>query len=140
MQRKRFGASDPPFSTIPLLNSPLYNENELRFSAQQSRIALKASGDIDPSRDVKGYYEMDFLGAAPTANSRESNSYQPRIRQAFFEYDPDIWGFHLMAGQSWSLLTQNRVGMLGNTENIPLTIDAQYVTGFNWRGSRKSGS
>ena len=57
------GASDPPFSTIPLLNSPLYNENELRFSAQQSRIALKASGDIDPTRHVKGYFEMDFLGA-----------------------------------------------------------------------------
>ena len=38
------GASDPAFSTIPLLNSPLYNENEMRFSAQQSRIALKAIG------------------------------------------------------------------------------------------------
>ena len=62
------GASDPGFSTIPLQNSPLYSENELRFSAQQSRIALKASGDIDPTRHVKGYYEMDFLGAAPTAN------------------------------------------------------------------------
>ena len=58
------GASDPGFGTIPLQNSPLYSENELRFSAQQSRIALKASGDIDPTRHVKGYYEMDFLGAA----------------------------------------------------------------------------
>jgi hypothetical protein len=126
------GASDPPFSTIPFQNSPLYNENELRFSAQQSRIALKATGDIDPTQHVKGYYEMDFLGAAPTANSRESNSYTPRIRQAFFEYDNDNWGFHMSAGQSWSLLTQNRVGMLPNTENTPLTIDAQYVAGFNW--------
>jgi multidrug efflux pump subunit AcrA (membrane-fusion protein) len=78
------GASDPGFSTIPLANSPLYNENELRFSAQQSRIALKASGDIDPGRHVAGYYEMDFLGAAGTANSRESNSYTPRIRQLWF--------------------------------------------------------
>ena len=73
------GASDPGFGTIPLQNSPLYSENELRFSAQQSRIALKASGDIDPTRHVKGYYEMDFLGAATTANMRESNSYTPRI-------------------------------------------------------------
>ena len=32
----------------------------------------------------------------------------------------------------WSLLTQNRVGILNSTENIPLTIDAQYVVGFNW--------
>ena len=31
---------------------------------------------------------------------------------------------------AWS--TQNRVGILNGTENIPLTIDAQYVVGFNW--------
>jgi len=126
------GASDPGFGTIPLQNSPLYSENELRFSAQQSRIALKASGDIDPTRHVKGYYEMDFLGAAPTANFRESNSYTPRIRQAYFAYDDDNWHGHFSAGQMWSLLTQNRVGILNSTENVPLTIDAQYVAGFNW--------
>jgi hypothetical protein len=126
------GASDPPFGTLPFQNSPLYYENELRFSAQQSRIALKASGDIDPAQHLKAYYESDFLGAGVTANSRESNSYNLRIRQAYLEYDNDNWGFHLVGGQSWSLLTQNRVGMLPSTENIPLTIDAQYVTGFNW--------
>jgi hypothetical protein len=126
------GASDPGFGTIPLQNSPLYSENELRFSAQQSRIALKASGDIDPTRHVKGYYEMDFLRSAVTANSRESNSYTPRIRQAYFAYDDDNWHNHFSAGQMWSLLTQNRVGILNSTENIPLTIDAQYVAGFNW--------
>src|ERR1700744_4981838 len=54
------GASDPAFSTIPLQNSPLYGQNETRFSAQQSRIALKASGDIDPTQHVKGYFESDF--------------------------------------------------------------------------------
>lgn len=127
------GASDPPFGTIPLQNSPLYNENELRFSAQQSRIALKASGDISPTQHVKGYYEMDFLGAAVTANGRESNSYTPRIRQAYFAYDNDTWGGHFSAGQMWSLLTQNRVGMLNGTENTPLTIDAQYAVGFDWK-------
>ena len=93
---------------------------------------MKASGDIDPTRHVKGYYEMDFLGAAPTANFRESNSFTPRIRQAYFAYDDDNWHGHFSAGQMWSLLTQNRVGILNGTENIPLTIDAQYVAGFNW--------
>ncbi len=126
------GASDPGFSTIPLQNSPLYYENELRFSAQQSRIAFKASGDISPTQHVVGYYEMDFLGAAPTANSRESNSYTPRIRQAYFGYNNDWWGGHFSAGQMWSMLTQNRVGILNGSENVPLTIDAQYVAGFNW--------
>jgi len=126
------GASDPGFGTIPLQNSPLYSENELRFSAQQSRIALKASGDIDPFQHVKGYFETDFLGAGVTANSRESNSYNLRIRQAYFSYDNDNWHDHFSAGQMWSLLTQNRTGVLNGSENVPLTIDAQYVAGFNW--------
>jgi hypothetical protein len=99
------GASDPAFSTIPLQNSPLYGQNETRFSAQQSRLALKASGDIDPTRHVKGYFESDFLGAGVTANSRESNSYNLRIRQAYLGYDDDNWHSHFSAGQMWSLLT-----------------------------------
>jgi hypothetical protein len=126
------GASDPAFGTIPLQNSSLWSENEVRFSAQQSRIALKMTGDIDPAQHLKGYYESDWLGAANTANSRESNSYNLRIRQAYFGYENDNWHSHFSAGQMWSLLTQNRVGILNGTENTPLTIDAQYVVGFNW--------
>lgn len=126
------GASDLPFGSLPYQNSPLFYENEFGFSAQQSRIALKANGDIDPSQHLKAYYEMDFLGAATTSNSRESNSYTPRIRQAFFEYDNDNYHFHMSAGQQWSLVTQEKVGMLPQNENTPLTIDAQYVAGFNW--------
>src|SRR6202035_4107278 len=62
----------------------------------------------------------------------ESNSFTPRIRQLFAAYDNDNYHFHMVGGQAWSFLTQNRVGELTNTENIPLTIDAQYVVGFNW--------
>ena len=127
------GATDPPFvGGIPLANSVLYSQNELRFSAQQSRIAFKMTGDIDPTQHLVGYYESDWLGAGVTANSRESNSYNLRIRQAYFGYTNDNWGAHFSAGQMWSLATQNRVGILNNTENVPLTIDAQYVVGFNW--------
>ena len=126
------GASDPPFSTIPFADSALYHENEWRASAAQSRIAIKMTGDIDPTQHLKAYYESDFLGAGTTANSRESNSFNLRIRQAFLEYDNDNYHFHVVGGQAWSLLTQNRVGMLPQTENTPVTIDAQYVVGFNW--------
>ena len=128
------GASSPPFGSpgIPLHNSALFSEREFRASAQQSRIALKAWGDIDPNQHLKAYYEMDFLGASTDANNRESNSFTPRIRQGFAEYDNDLWHFHFVAGQAWSLLTQGRVGMLPQTENVPLTIDAQYVVGFDW--------
>ena len=125
------GATDAPFGTMPFSNSPLFHENEMAFSAQQSRIALKASGDISPAQHILGYYEMDFLGAAGTANSRESDSYTPRIRQLFFGYDNDNYHFHFLPVKC-GLVTQNRVGELNLTENIPLTIDAQYVVGFNW--------
>jgi hypothetical protein len=126
------GATDTPFSSMPFPNSPLYHENEFAFSAQQSRLALKATGNIDPAQHLAGYFEMDFLGAGVTANSRESNSYNLRVRQAWLGYDNDNYHFHMSAGQQWSFLTQDRVGMLAGSENVPLTIDAQYVVGFNW--------
>ena len=117
---------------LPFPNSPLYHENEFSLSGRQSRLAVRATGDIDPAQHLEAYYEMDFLGAGVTANSRESNSYQPRIRQAFLSYDNDNSHFHLMAGQSWSLVTQDREGMLPLAENLPLVIDSQYAVGFNW--------
>ena len=102
------GASDPAFSTLPFHNSPLYFEDETRFSAQQSRLAIKATGDIDPAQHLTAYWENDWLGAAPTANSRESNSYNLRMRQAWLFYDNDNWHSHFLAGQAWSMLTANR--------------------------------
>ncbi len=121
-----------PFASMPFPNSPLYHENELRFSGRGSRFSIKAQGDITPTQHLQAYYEMDFLGAGVTANSRESNSYQPRIRQAFVSYENDDAHFHLMAGQGWSLITQNKVGMLPLSENTPLVIDAQDYVGFDW--------
>ena len=75
---------------------------------------------------------MDFLGAATTSNSRESNSYTPRIREGFLSYDNTDYGWHVLAGQAWSLLTQNTDRITPFKENIPLTIDASYAVGFNW--------
>jgi len=117
---------------IPFPISPLYHENESRFSARQSRLAVTAQANISQWQLIQGYFEMDFLGAATTANSRESNSYTPRLRQGFVNYDDNFNGWHVLAGQAWSLVTQNTVGITPRKENIPLTIDAQYVVGFNW--------
>jgi len=133
--RQRNEAADvgSDFNTgIPFAISPLYHENETRFSARQSRLFFGADGQISTTQMIKAYFEMDFLGAATTANSRESNSYNPRIRQAFLSYDDTYYGWHVLAGQAWSLVTQNRNGIVARQENIPLTIDAQYVVGFNW--------
>jgi hypothetical protein len=131
-QRNEVADVGSDFNNIPYPISPLYGENETRFSARQSRLWFSAEGDITPTQIIKAYFEMDFLGAATTPNSIESNSYTPRIRQAFVNYDDNDWGWHYVAGQAWSLATQNKKGIVARDENVPLTIDAQYVVGFNW--------
>jgi hypothetical protein len=117
---------------FPLPNSPNYYMNELRGTARQSRLSLLAQGQDDYAA-LAGYFEVDFLGGAnaSSANSQESNSYYPRIRHLYGTYDT-TGGWHLLAGQAFSLITMNKVGIVPRQENIPLTIDPQYIPGFTW--------
>ena len=39
------------------------------------------------------------------ANSLESNSFNPRVRQIYGTYDDTAWGLHFLGGQAWSLAT-----------------------------------
>ena len=117
---------------IPLRQSPQYHESELRGSARQSRFSLLAQGDITPTQRVSGYAELDLQGAAGTANSNESNSYNPRIRQVYGAYDNSDLGLHILAGQAWSLATMSKTGVTPRQENLPMTIDQQYLPGFSW--------
>ena len=121
------------YVAIPTASLGNYHTGEFRGSARQSRLSLLAEGDITRDQRVAGYFESDFLGVGTTSNSNESNSYVPRLRQAYLTYDNTSWGTHVLAGQAWSLLTLNRIGITPRQENIPLTIDAQYVPGFNWK-------
>ena len=120
------------FNAIPYAQSPQYHEPEFRGSARQSRLSLLVEGAPSTVARVAGYFETDFLSAGVSSNSNESNSYSLRVRQAYATFDRSDWGFHFLAGQAWSMLTLNRVGITPRQENIPLTIDAQYVVGFNW--------
>jgi hypothetical protein len=116
---------------IPLPISEQYYGSEFRNTARQSRLSLLAQGD-DNLKSFAAYYEMDFLGAGSSSNSGESNSYLPRIRHIYATYDDNEDGWHILGGQTWSLLTMDRVGITPRTEVTPTTIDAQYVTGFTW--------
>jgi hypothetical protein len=121
------------FSTgIPFAQSPNYHTGEFRGSARQSRVSLLMQGDVSDTTHLAGYFETDFLSGGTTSNSTESNSYTLRLRQAYATYDNTAWGFHVLGGQAWSLMTLNKVGITPRQENVPLTIDAQYVPGFNW--------
>lgn len=120
------------YSAIPYKNVQTAHMNEFRMSARQSRLSALVQGDVSPDTHLAGYIEMDFLGGAQTANSNESNSFNPRMRNVYMTADWDTSGLHLLAGQNWSLLTLNSKGMLPRTELTPPQIDAQYVPGFTW--------
>jgi TolA-binding protein len=117
---------------IPYANSANHDISEFRGSARQSRLSLLIQGPDDGHRAAEAYFEGDFLGAARTANSNESNSYNPRIRHAYADYWNKDSDWYVLGGQTWSLVTAEKVGMAPRNEMPPLTIDAQYVPGFSW--------
>lgn len=120
------------FSNIPFPSATNAHYSEFRMTARQSRLSLLAQGDVNPDTHLAFYSEMDFLGAAQTANSNESNSYNLRIRNVYGTVDWTDLGMELLAGQNWSLLTMNGHGITPRNEVIPATIDAQYSVGFTW--------
>ena len=119
-----------PFTGTPFPNNALSRVSEFNPSGRQSRLTLLFEGKADNVK-ATGYYELDWLGACATSNSRQSNSYCMRQRQ--------IWGqaalsngWSFTGGQMWSLATETRKGLDNRTEATPLTIDAQYNVGFVW--------
>src|ERR1700744_555152 len=71
------------YAKIPFANDRAGQTGETNFTARQSRYSLLAQCDVSPGVHARFYGEFDFLGAAHTANSNESNSYQPRIRNLY---------------------------------------------------------
>jgi gas vesicle protein len=125
------------FNAIPYPNSPLYNEHEFHGSARQSQFSLLAEGNIDPAQKLTGYLQFDFLAVGLESNYLVTNDWPFRLRHAYITYDNDNWGFHLLAGQEWSMMMPNEVGIVPRKELIPLTINANYLVGYqftdNWQ-------
>jgi hypothetical protein len=134
VSRSRSQTSDigSNFAQIPFGSLPNAHYSETRFTARQSRLTLMATGDVNSDTHLTFWNEMDFLGAAQTANSNESNSFNLRIRNMYTTVDWDSLGLQVLAGQNWSLATANTKGITPRNELVPTTIDAQYVIGFNW--------
>src|SRR5512135_24212 len=76
------------FINVPYEGSTNSYLSEFRGSARQSRLSLLVSGKTGRMK-MSGYYEFDFLGAAPTANEVESNSFNIRQRQLWAQVDLD---------------------------------------------------
>jgi hypothetical protein len=118
------------FGAIPFEGTTNANLSEFRGTARETRLSLLAEGNLKNWK-ASGYAEIDFEGAAPTANEIESNSFQPRARQLWGQVEFNN-GFSISGGQTWSLLTTSRKGIALRQEWVPNTIDLQYVVGYNW--------
>ena len=96
------------FSTIPFENTPQGHLHETRLTSQSSRLNLlmttKAGGGA-----VRGFLEIDFLGAGPANAFVTTNAHTPRMRHAWAQYSRGA--FEFTGGQTWSLLTPNRNGI-----------------------------
>jgi hypothetical protein len=117
---------------IPLRSSPLYHEPETLLSARQTRITALITANPDPVTELASYLAVDFQGGASTSNVNESDSWVPRLREAWLSYTRSDLGLTILGGQAWSLLTFTRVGMSPLNANTPQTIDPSYVSGFDW--------
>jgi hypothetical protein len=118
---------------IPYAYSSNAYLDEFRESARQSRFAMLVQGPEGGGWSAQSYLESDFLSGGVTSNSSESNSYTLRMRHFYGVLRNTDMNWYLLAGQDWSLATLSTSGTLDpRKEQIPLTIDAQYVVGFNW--------
>ena len=117
-------------SGIPLPNSPNYYTGEDRFTAQKTRLSLLVEGSPYDGAKLSGYFESDFNSAGSSSNSTMSQSYTPRIRQAFVQFDDNNDNLHILAGQAYSLITPLRSGLTARNENIPISPEDNYIQGF----------
>ena len=120
------------FGSIPFnASSPAGRLSELRFSAQNSRIGLKvdaAPGDFK----LRGYIEADFLGNA--AANVFVGSHSNTMRMRLYWADLRRGKFEFLAGQSWSMMTPNRVGISPMPGDIFYSqdMDTNYQVGLIW--------
>lgn len=120
------------FNKIPFNNVVASDTTEFRGSQRTSRLSLLTQSDISADTHLAGYWELDFMGSSPTANPNQSNSFTPRTRHIYFTMDWDEPGFHILAGQTWSLVTLNSKGITPRNEVPPQTIETSYVVGFDY--------
>jgi hypothetical protein len=130
--RSRSLASDvnTPFNSTPYMGAGMAHVSELNFSGRQSRVGGLFEGNTGPFK-LSGYVEADFLSAGATSNENQSNSYTLRQRQIWGQAATKS-GFAVTGGQMWSLVTETKKSTDNRTENLPMTVDAQYHVGFSW--------
>lgn len=120
------------FAGIPFNTSPTARLTETRFSPQNSRLFLKVEAPISESTSATGYVEGDFLGFQPPNVFQSSNSDSFRLRLYWVDVRHAKW--EVLAGEAWTFLTPNRVGLSPMPADIFYSqdMDTNYQLGLTW--------
>ncbi|NVJ50766.1 MAG: porin [Gammaproteobacteria bacterium] len=87
---------------------------EWDMHARQSRIIFKTSTKLENGSTIGSHIEMDFQ-VTSGGDERISNSYSPRIRQAFFTYEDFLFGQAWTTFMNLSALPES-LDFIGNTD------------------------
>ena len=120
------------FGSLPFDNTVAGNTSEFRFSAQNTRLAMRADADLKSSK-VAGYFEIDFLGQVPGDVAAASpGNYGLRMRHAWFDFQKGKW--EITGGQLFSLITplKNSISPWPGDVSITQVIDQFFVAGLVW--------
>jgi hypothetical protein len=119
------------FGSVPFNNMVTGGLSETRFTAQSSRLSLRADETVGRTK-VYGYAEADFNGYQPQNAYVSTNADTFRLRVFFLNLNRGKWD--VLGGQSWSLLTPNRIGLSPFLNEIYNTIhlDTNYQVGLTY--------
>jgi hypothetical protein len=121
------------FAGIPYGAASNYQtqESEFRTSMQNSRLGLRIDALVGGGHMI-GYWESDFLGAAPANLAVSSNSNTFRSRLFWVDYRKGAWEF--LGGQTWTLATPNRTGVSPLPGDVFFSdnFDTNYQLGMVW--------
>jgi hypothetical protein len=120
------------FAGVPMSNTAAGRIQEFRSSAANSRVTLTITENPTKNLTVTGYLEGDFYGNQPTNLFVTSNANTFRMRHFWASAAKGKW--EVLGGQTWTLLTPNRVGVTPVSSNVFVTLgeDSNYMTGLIW--------
>jgi len=118
-----------PFNQTPYMNAGQAHVSEFNGTGRQSQVGLLVQGTV-PFGKLTGYVESDFFGSGVSSNNNQSNSYAPRLRQAWAQVNRG--GFTFTGGQMYSLVTESKKGLNPGNEAVPQVVDAEFHVGFSW--------
>jgi len=120
------------FAGVPLSNTAAGRTDEFRSSAANSRITLTITESPLRNLAVTAYLEGDFYGNQPANLYVTTNSNTWRMRHFWVNLARGKW--EVLGGQTWTLMTPNRLGITPVSGNVFLGLgeDSNYMTGLIW--------